>query len=209
MGGDGSDINVSCIGHANCNGVEIDGRDAASLTLSNCSGNVTCYDMTIWCPQQMNGEKRCDLGRGDTLIIDELYAVNSWDDVALTTPIGCPCGGTVMYCGEDYDDEWDMCPPCGGLSSGCYVEQEPNEFTTCSVPEGSCGPTEAPTPAPHSKSHLSTDQIVGIVLGSICGVILIAVVIWVMVVRKKETGPDPEAVPLSEESDAFMQSDNQ
>ena len=220
VGGEGSDINVACIGPANCNQMEIDGRDAASLTLSDCTGDVTCDHLIIWCPQQVNGEKRCHLGKGDNLQIDELYAVNSWNDVELTTPIDCPCGVTWIYCDEDYHDKclvaelpwnssWKIAMDCRDPSSGCYVEQEPNEFTTCGLPEGSCQPTEAPTPAPRSKSHLSTDQIVGIVLGSMCGVILIAVVVWVLMVREKETGPDPEAIPLSEESDAFMQSDNQ
>merc|ERR1712130_72787 len=116
-------------------------------------------------------------------------------------------------------DEWQ----CDDSSSRCYVEQptaaptdicpmlsptasptaSPSASPTASLTEG---PTEAPTPAP----HLSTDRIVIIVLAVLCGVLVIAVgTLVVMLVRKKETGPDPEAIPLSEESDAFIQSDNQ
>ena len=208
IGGSGSHINVSCTDYAQCRLMKIDGRNAASLTLGDCSGNVECQYMTIWCPQQVNGEKRCDLGKGDNLQSLYLYAVNSWNDVELTTPLHCSCAtsgpGTSMHCGEDYNDEWYMCHPCDGLSSGCNVEQQPNEFTTC------CQPAGVPTPAPHSeshsKSHLSTDVIVIIVVGSVCFVI--ATVILVLMVRKKKTGRNPEAIPMSEESDAFMQSDN-
>ena len=221
-GGSGSDINVSCTDYAECEFMKIDGQNAASLVLGDCSGNVKCIAVTIWCPQQVDGEKRCELGKGDNLQILDLYAVNSWDDVELTTPIDCPCGNawngpTLMHCGENYGDVCNVgvsnwapwFPVCDDPSSGCDVEQEPNEFTTCGVPEERCKPTKVPTPAPYSESHLSTDRIVIIVLAVVCGVLVIAAVILVvMMVRKKETGPDPEAIPLSEESDAFMQSDN-
>ena len=226
IGGSGSHINVSCTDYAQCQRMKIDGRNAASLTLGDCSGNVECDDITIWCPQQVNGKRRCHLGKGDNLIIDALYAVNSWEDVELTTPIDCPCGGplgldrTLMYCGEDYDEictvgaaRWEeVIPPCDGPSSGCNVEQRPNEFTTCgvsvTVSDGSCQPAAAPKPSSHShsESHLSTDRIVIIVVGSVCFVIV--VVFLVLMVRKKRSGRNPEAIPMSEESDAFMQSDN-
>ena len=127
---------------------------------------------------------------------------------------------SLMYCTDYYNasctfparrlpadvsmsDEWQ----CSNSSSRCYVEQ-PTAAPTYICPTVS--PTASTTEAPTSTPHSSTDRIVIIVLAVLCGVLVIAVVILVvMMVRKKETGPDPEAIPLSEESDAFMQSDNQ
>ena len=198
--------------------MEIDGRDAASLTFSNCTGNVTCDAVIIWCPQHMsNGEKMCILEGGDNLQNTSLYAVNSWDDVEFITPKRCfddwQTSISSMYCTEDYsascsfplvseDGSMSYQWQCADSSSRCYVEQPTAAPPTYICPHFNT--TEVPDPTHHS----STDKIVIIVLGSVCGVLVIAVVILVLKVRKKETGPDPEAIPQSEESDAFMQSDN-
>ena len=215
----GSNINVSCTNYAECSWMTIDGRNAASLTMGDCSGNVHCKSMTIYCPQQVNGEIMCNLGKGDNMKFLLLYAVNSWDDVVMLTPMKCPENETpsnrpfiAMLCGTNYSAEcifarrveWSSQNQCTDYSSGCCAEQQPNAFLSCPVPEGMCQKPE------HDK--LSTVEIVIIFICGVIGVALFFGLLWFFVLRKKaakKTRSNEQAVPISDESDAFMHSGNQ
>ena len=66
----------------------IDGQNAASLAIHDCSEWASCMGMEIWCPEKTaNGERRCMLEGGDWLGGNDymgemvLYAVNSWDEL--------------------------------------------------------------------------------------------------------------------------------
>ena len=53
-------MNVLCGASAACPFATIDGRDAAKLRIEDCaSGTYTCYAITVWCPQNVNGDKKC------------------------------------------------------------------------------------------------------------------------------------------------------
>ena len=213
IGQSGSNINMSCLGFTTCMDIEINGRDAASLTLNGCEGYVHC-GMAIWCPQHLNGEKRCHLGRGENLQISELYAVNSWDDVELLSPIICFNSAATMYCSTNFTEscifggmkELEALPysaiPCDDYSSGCCVAQQPNDtFTTCAVSEGTC---KAP-------DHMSTLLIVFIVICILVGVGVLVGILWVIYVLRKlclKNSSSNDTNPISEESDAFVQSED-
>ena len=221
VGGKGSRIDVSCTGYANCSGMELDGRDAASLTLSNCTGNVTCDEMIIWCPQQMsNGEKKCILEGGDNLQIDSLYAVNSWDDIEFNTPKRCHWDVSTMYCTEYYNASCTF----GGADIGGNIEihklntnsewQCVDNSSRCSLEQPSAAHTyicPSTEDNPQESSDLTAVEIVIIVICSAVGVLLAALIIWA-VVRKRSgnaANADERAHPLSDESDVFIQSEEQ
>ena len=53
-------MNIKCAASAACAFATIDGRDAAKLRMEDCaSGWYTCYAITVWCPQNVNGDKKC------------------------------------------------------------------------------------------------------------------------------------------------------
>ena len=200
-GQSGSNINVSCTENANCNSMTINGKDAASLSFNNCTGNVTCKMVTVYCPPQINGEKMCILEGGDKLQILDVYAVNSWDDIEFITPLRCQWNKSTMHCDDDYGEscifggkeskeihpDWQ----CNDHSSSCYVEQG----------------VEAPRcPAPASKDPpLTTVEIVVVVICCVIVLVLLVVLSWWLV---KRNGQDKQirAVPMSDESDTFIQS---
>ena len=210
IGGNGSDINVSCTGYANCDGLLIDGRDAASLRMRNCTGNVSCETLTVYCPQHRNGEKMCIFEGGNNLQFWNLYAMNSWEDIefiSYVSPIKCGSieWGSKMPCGTDNYNE--SCVFAGSIarerwecwardnSSECNVEQRAVSSTDCSVP----------SPSP-SKHHLKTQEIVIIVVCTLVVVGVTAVVFWWFLTRKKDRNVTAGLVSMSDESDGFIQS---
>ena len=82
-----STVDVSCESSSSCQDMSIDGQNAASLAIHDCSEYGSCLGMEIWCPEKTaNGERRCILEGGDELGGDSwgemvLYAVNSWDEL--------------------------------------------------------------------------------------------------------------------------------
>ena len=131
---------MTCRGGGACDIMSIDGRDAALLTLNDCTANRACGRMRIYCPQHSDGEKRCILEGNDNLDIRQLYAVNSWDDILFNTPNkriwDCGDEDCTMYCDGNFDKScvfsngWK----CDDTSSYCY---EPTKY-----------PTGLPTPNP-------------------------------------------------------------
>ena len=84
-GGTDSILNVTCGYEDACEYMVIDGRDATSLALNDCSESLSCFAMEIWCPPNQNGIAMCivkgnQLGGSDTNPM-RIYAQNSWDEL--------------------------------------------------------------------------------------------------------------------------------
>ena len=55
-------INIHCTGQYSCYGATIDARHASLLQMLDCATELcTCYKLTIYCPPNINGDKRCIL----------------------------------------------------------------------------------------------------------------------------------------------------
>merc|ERR1719295_430770 len=155
-----------------CSRMEIEGQNAASLAIHNCSDQDSCIGMEIWCPEKTaNGERRCILEGGDELGGDSsgemlLYAVNSWDDIEFVTPTKTQYYEGRMFCtkgfnewcdfGNDVDD-WQ----CDDTEHVCQTLEtnEPTVSPTDPTEGPSPSPTHSPSPAPtHSPSPAPTES---------------------------------------------------
>ena len=164
IGGNGSDINVTCTGSADCDALLIDARDAASLSMGNCTGNTSCEKMTVYCPLPRNGEKMCIFDGGNNLQFWNLYAVNSWKDIefiSYVNPMKCRSTDVVstMHCGADYSES---CVFAGNIAREKWECSDRDDSSECNVEQSNASPTDCPSPAP-SKHHLKTQEIVIIV----------------------------------------------
>lgn len=139
----------------------IDGRDAASLRLNDCTAKSACEQMRIYCPPHSDGEKRCILEGNNNLDIRQLYAVNSWDDIDFITSNKTiwDCDDTAldynctMYCDINLDKScifsngWK----CDGTSSYCH-----NLTSIAPTEEPTKNPTKSPTPSPVTTTGTPT-----------------------------------------------------
>ena len=59
-GASNTNMVIHCGRQYACYGSTIDARYASYLKMQDCATDYwTCYDLTIWCPQNVNGDKRC------------------------------------------------------------------------------------------------------------------------------------------------------
>ncbi len=69
-GADGAILNVHCSASFACFGSTIDARSSSALSVFGCNTFYACYEMNIWCPPNIGGDKQCLLPG-----IDPLYTV--------------------------------------------------------------------------------------------------------------------------------------
>lgn len=82
----------------------IDGRDAHSLSLYDCTENASCDRMEIWCPEQDADGPRCTLHGEDHLNVRALYAINGWDDLEFVSSNKQHWEWGMMHYGDDYEE---------------------------------------------------------------------------------------------------------
>ena len=148
-GSDGS-MRMDCHSNHSCFYTKIDARDASWLYVFDCSQSKSCRGLTVWCPQNEDGEKKCVMEGGNHLQPDKMYAVNSWDDIRLITPNKTDWSNGTMYCTEDYSEschfggnnKWQ----CDNSSSTCHT------VTAAPTTDPTAEPTVDPTNVPTSPS---------------------------------------------------------
>ena len=58
--GNGSEVNIHCTKGSSCYKASFKALQASWLRLLNCATEfLTCIGITVWCPSNVNGEKRC------------------------------------------------------------------------------------------------------------------------------------------------------
>merc|ERR1712228_910818 len=103
---------MKCLYTESCSRSVLDARDSAKMSLIGCSiGDWSCFSMTIWCPPNINGEKKCSIEGDSTGFAGDygneitLYAVNSWNDIDFKTVAnGYSYYYGKMYCLTDYSE---------------------------------------------------------------------------------------------------------
>ena len=145
-GGFGSIINVSCHSERSCDLMTIDGRDAALLTLNDCTESDSCSGMEIWCPQRTDSEIRCILEGNDNLDIVKLYAVNSWNDIEFQTSSKTQWESGYMYCTEGYREHCQF---------GVNTEWQCDDITSICAAVSTTEPTISPTHLPSTSPTVS------------------------------------------------------
>lgn len=168
-GESGSTVDVTCDGDRVCDSMIIDAQDASSLSVNDCSADWSCIEITVYCPQNVDGVKQCTIegstaglrGWLSTPYVDApltFYAVNSWDEIEFNTPSKNDYYYGTMHCGPSYEsscsiddtnNEWQ----CKSSSNACYVTSHPTTSAPSAVPTMTpsaltLSPSKSPSPAP-------------------------------------------------------------
>merc|ERR1712013_933666 len=107
----GGDCSITCTEDYACHNAVIDARDSASLSLTcNTAGTHTCTGLTIYFPENDNGEKKGIISAGDNSFSSsnarngmQFYAKNGWSDVSIINYSGAFIHmDGAMHCGADY-----------------------------------------------------------------------------------------------------------
>ena len=152
-----STLNLTCGRTSDCVRVQIDGRDAAAVTVNGCTDWYSCGNMNIYCPQHNAGVRKCVL-YGDEWDGLSLYAVNSWDDVLIFTS-DTDIEGT-MNCAEDYGASCNFTSAsgawqCTDTSSDCFVTPIPTADPTMATSDPTMNPSVSPTTEQPSSNPTS------------------------------------------------------
>ena len=136
----------------------INARNASMLALHDCSKRDSCEQMSIWCPQNVYGEKMCFLEGNSKFDSNDVYAVNSWNDVHFVSYDEAHSWSgfwNTMHCGVSFDDscafehhEWLQCE---NMSSPCQVTPYPTTEPTEPTLDPTLGPTVDPTSSPTNE----------------------------------------------------------
>eukprot|EP01084_Bolivina_argentea_P301305 519766_1 len=101
-----------CYDGESCMSVDVNALQSTKLKFKGCTQSDACHGMTVRCPQNDNGIKKCIMtgnGQfgGDILFQMTFYAVNSWNDIDLTNVSTTDIYGT-MYCSDDFSESCDF-----------------------------------------------------------------------------------------------------
>jgi len=166
IGGESSSISVDCSGDDSaCLNSIFRASSASSFTLSDCTSSKSCLGITVYCPPNVNGNRRCtlqgnnQLGGSSASNAISIFAPNSWSDVRFQTASKSNNYLGTMHCTADYSascaidaDEWqcdedDASSPC---SDGDAPSSPPSDAPTVRpTPELVPPPVAAPLPTPN------------------------------------------------------------
>eukprot|EP01083_Nonionella_stella_P102214 290600_1 len=82
-----TEMNIKCSNSYACYNSTIYGKYASKLHMIDCATDFwTCYMLNIYCPPNINGQKRCIFEGDDSFGVERqepinLYAINSWNDI--------------------------------------------------------------------------------------------------------------------------------
>ena len=60
-GGENQYTEVSCNAYDTCRGALINAKDSSELRILRCNSVSSCIGMTIWCPPNLDGDKKCTI----------------------------------------------------------------------------------------------------------------------------------------------------
>ena len=119
IGGDGpnSILEIQCnFGSWSIENNMIDARNAAELRITECGGSNGCSGLRVYCPQNVNGVKKCSISGNDGWIGGRtltVYAVNGWKDTDFSAT--AVRQGT-MYCTSNYGQSCSIDPNAWGCT---------------------------------------------------------------------------------------------
>eukprot|EP01084_Bolivina_argentea_P100423 180321_1 len=95
---DQKNVLTHCNGDHSCIGTMYDASNALTLSVTGCSHDDSCSDVSLYCPPHTNGVKHCFI-TGHTTREWSIYAVNGWQDI---NNLNLYHKGT-MFCGHHYN----------------------------------------------------------------------------------------------------------
>eukprot|EP01083_Nonionella_stella_P007129 20590_1 len=147
-------LNVDCDGKRACFDAILDGRLSSSLDIGGCSAFESCSDVTLYCPPNTNGYKRCFMPdhSGSTTI----YAIHGFDDIDIDdSSRGTSHHDAKMFCGDHYDTSCDIATHTWTCAQEYDDDNEDtdDDNENCDAKNEQNTPTDLPTVSP---SHIQT-----------------------------------------------------
>eukprot|EP01084_Bolivina_argentea_P061534 112471_1 len=137
---------IDCSNTAACYDVTVYAQHSSKLEFTDCKSGAfdyTCSDMTVYCPPNINGNKKCIIP-GDNAMggkhepYMQFYAINGWNDIDFSGYTGSSNRRGTMHCTNDY-------------SQSCSIDSNSvTPYWTCTNENNICmhPPTPQPTTMP-------------------------------------------------------------
>ena len=117
-----TELSCSILCESGCDTLTINASFSSQLSVSGCSQNNSCSDLSIYCPPKQNATKKCEItGNRNIQNGMNIYAINGWSDVVVTNQNNYSISSLGMFCLSDYSQSCSVannafeCDPNGSI----------------------------------------------------------------------------------------------
>ena len=142
-------LDMLCNDDFACDSILVDARSSSELIIGDCvTGESTCRGITVYCPPNVLGDRKCTINGDDGLYGNNeyplsFYAINGFADINFIVNGKSSDYTGTMYCEPNYQSQCDI--------SFTGFECDPSENTLCNV-GNTDATTNEPTNSPISPS---------------------------------------------------------